>query len=51
MLTIASLKISTIFALPGKGITGLGFNTSGAWIIVDFTPEPMIVKLLLIVSC
>jgi hypothetical protein len=30
MVTIASLKISTIFALPGNGITGLGFNTSGA---------------------
>jgi hypothetical protein len=51
MVTINSLKISTIFALPGKGITGLGFNISGAWIIVDFAPEPIIVKFLLIVSC
>jgi hypothetical protein len=51
MVTITLLKISTIFALPGKGITGVGFNTSGVSIIVDFAPEPIIVKFLLIVSC
>jgi len=51
MLTFASLNISTIFTLPGKGNKGLGFRTAGASIVVDLAPEPIIVRLLDMTSC
>jgi hypothetical protein len=51
MITFAELKSSTIFALPGKGMIGLGCNTAGALIMVDFAPDPVIIRFLLITIC
>lgn len=48
-MTVASLLISTMYG--SSAVLGSSSPDGGASIIVDFAPEPKIVKLLFIVIC